>query len=222
MTTPVFRKTAKVFLSIAALSAVSGCVGLGGNIKGSFACKAPDGTCAPSTAIDDGALAAIGKDAGGDLMPLAAPNPPAPNGVRAIAVADAEAAPIGAGGKVLRIVFPAYVDRFGRLHDKTSVQTVVSSASAAISGDALASSAQSPGLLGAAESAPQMFADLSGEAPAVAGVSAPQSVASATGSAATSAADAASAVDDIKAQVAKKIEAARAVRTAASFPGKEE
>jgi hypothetical protein len=41
---------------------------LGGNVKGSFACQAPDGICAPSSTIDDRALAmvaAAGAAAGG-------------------------------------------------------------------------------------------------------------------------------------------------------------
>lgn len=33
----------------------SGCASLGGNVKGSFACRAPEGTCAPTSAIDAGA-----------------------------------------------------------------------------------------------------------------------------------------------------------------------
>ena len=39
----------------APLLLASGCASLGGNVKGSFACRAPEGTCAPTSAIDAGA-----------------------------------------------------------------------------------------------------------------------------------------------------------------------
>ena len=39
----------------APLFLASGCASLGGNVKGSFACRAPEGTCAPTSAIDAGA-----------------------------------------------------------------------------------------------------------------------------------------------------------------------
>ena len=39
----------------APLLLASGCASLGGNVKGSFACRAPEGTCAPTSSIDAGA-----------------------------------------------------------------------------------------------------------------------------------------------------------------------
>ncbi len=38
----------------APLLLASGCASLGGNVKGSFACRAPQGTCAPTSTIDAG------------------------------------------------------------------------------------------------------------------------------------------------------------------------
>ena len=38
--------------------AVSGCATLGGNVYGDFACRAPNGSCAPTSAIDDAATKA--------------------------------------------------------------------------------------------------------------------------------------------------------------------
>jgi conjugal transfer pilus assembly protein TraV len=58
------------------------------NIKGGFACSAPDGSCAPTTIIDDGALRAIKqseKAEGGAIGDVVLPTPrrradPARNG----------------------------------------------------------------------------------------------------------------------------------------------
>ncbi|MEL6487016.1 MAG: conjugal transfer protein TraV, partial [Pseudomonadota bacterium] len=36
---------------------LGGCTTFGTNVNGSFRCDAPDGVCAPSTVIDDNALA---------------------------------------------------------------------------------------------------------------------------------------------------------------------
>ena len=44
-------------LVCAALIAASGCATLGGNVKGNFACRAPEGTCAPTSQIDQAAIA---------------------------------------------------------------------------------------------------------------------------------------------------------------------
>ena len=44
------------FCNLAALSlAVGGCATLGSNVSGDFACRAPNGSCAPTSAIDDAA-----------------------------------------------------------------------------------------------------------------------------------------------------------------------
>src|SRR3546814_9828287 len=49
----------------APLLLASGCASLGGNVKGSFACRAPDGTCAPTSAIDAGATGIEQADTSG-------------------------------------------------------------------------------------------------------------------------------------------------------------
>lgn len=56
--------------------ALAGCTTLGGNIKGDFACRAPDGICAPSATIDDQALALISGEDGDRLV---APQVPTSN-----------------------------------------------------------------------------------------------------------------------------------------------
>ena len=38
---------------------LAGCASFGGNVKGDFICRAPDGTCSPTSNIDDQAVAGI-------------------------------------------------------------------------------------------------------------------------------------------------------------------
>ncbi|SEK04107.1 conjugal transfer pilus assembly protein TraV [Sphingobium sp. AP50] len=120
---------------IIALASFSGCVGLGGNIKGSFACQAPDGICAPSAVIDDRALAMISDDPSAIATPAGPsrqdmkPSPPQP--VQRVAAAQPVRRPVGTdpgrtSEKVLRIIFPAYIDARGRLHEASAVHAVVS------------------------------------------------------------------------------------------------
>ena len=116
-----------------ALLALAGCTTLGTNISGSFACGAPgDGTCAPATVIDDRALAQISGDASyipaGPFRP--APADMGPGIIAASASGQAPAvAPVPVGQKVLRIVFPAHVDRSGRYHETSIVRAVVDNGS---------------------------------------------------------------------------------------------
>ena len=108
----------------AAASTLSGCIGMGGNVSGSFSCRAPDGICAPSSTIDDRALAMITGSTG--------PLEPPPTSRRSAVVANAVSVRTGVGSelsrtreKVLRIVFMPFVDEDGRLHEASAVRTVV-------------------------------------------------------------------------------------------------
>jgi conjugal transfer pilus assembly protein TraV len=99
---------------------LAGCTSLGGNIKGSFSCAAPDGVCAPSSVIDDRALAMISGTA--DVVP-AGPYTPAQDAIGTVRVAGTT---VGrTNQKVLKIVFPAHVDRQGRFHETSAVRAVV-------------------------------------------------------------------------------------------------
>ncbi len=109
---------------------------LGSNIKGSFSCNAPGGTCAPSTVIDDQALSVIQNarpmtpqtrsPAGPYFQPSA--RRPAP----AAAIAPAGRGRLAAASeglvhrerRVLKLVFPAYLDGAGNLHEPRIVHTV--------------------------------------------------------------------------------------------------
>lgn len=112
---------------IATLVAMGGCASLGGNIRGDFACRAPDGLCAPSAAIDDRALAMIsGDDAGAQTAQAQAKQPDsAASGLDRIGAPSS----FRATERILRIVFPAWVDKEGRLHETSAVRAVVSSGS---------------------------------------------------------------------------------------------
>ena len=45
------------------LLATSGCAVLGGNVKGNFSCRAPEGDCAPTSVIDGRATETAGEKA---------------------------------------------------------------------------------------------------------------------------------------------------------------
>ncbi|AMK26059.1 MULTISPECIES: hypothetical protein [Sphingobium] len=113
-----------------ALASLGACAGLGSNVKGSFTCSAPDGICAPSSVIDDRALAMITDD------PSAIPasgifeggtrraRPPG-----RILAGTGDGTGSGSarrtGERVLRIIFPAHVDEQGRLHEASAIHAVV-------------------------------------------------------------------------------------------------
>lgn len=121
-------------LCAAGLLTLPGCTTFGGNVKGSFSCQAPDGICAPSSTIDDRAMAMISGEAGDVMIPAgpyqAAPQPPQRSTRTALAsprAATGETPAARTREKVLRIVFQPYVDDRGRLHEASAVHTVVQS-----------------------------------------------------------------------------------------------
>ena len=81
---------------LALLVLTGGCSTLGGNVSGDFACRAPEGSCAPTTLID---AAATGIDAQAN----AAPAPAATSASNT--------------GQSLRIVLAAHRDEAGRTHE---------------------------------------------------------------------------------------------------------
>lgn len=105
-----------------ASASLSGCMSLGGNVKGDFACRAPDGICAPSGNIDDRALAMISGEEGDRMIAPAGPYVEPPVEGRGYQKA---ASPVRTRERVLRIVFPAQIDASGRLHEQSAVHAVV-------------------------------------------------------------------------------------------------
>lgn len=99
--------SARHFRAIAAVSltaSVAGCATLGGNVKGDFACRAPEGSCAPTTLIDSAAM----READASEP---ARTPPANIST--------------AGGRSLRIVISAHRDAAGRDHEARVVHVAL-------------------------------------------------------------------------------------------------
>ena len=109
-------------LAIAAWTATS-CTTLGTNVKGSFSCTAPAGSCAPTSNIDDQALAMLQGDPVGTTP--AGPFLPAPATKPGIVLASASSSLRRSGEKVVRIVFPAFIDGQGRYHEASAIHAVV-------------------------------------------------------------------------------------------------
>lgn len=107
-----------------------------GNIKGNFACNAPNGTCAPSTVIDDQALSVIQNAR--PMTPLHSSAAPAMRSPAPARSSQAAYVPSGTGRitpargdmvqrerRVLKVVFPSFVDGDGNLHEPRVVHAVV-------------------------------------------------------------------------------------------------
>jgi conjugal transfer pilus assembly protein TraV len=109
--------------ALAAGTMMTGCTTMGGNIKGNFSCMAPDGICAPSSTIDDRALAMIAGEDGDRMISPAGPYTAPQSAGRSFDTAAV--APARSQERVLRIVFPAQIDGAGRLHEQTAVHAVV-------------------------------------------------------------------------------------------------
>ena len=106
-------KRARFPLGAFALSCVtlSSCASLGSNISGSFDCKAPGGSCAPTSQIDAAANAPMLDQS--------------PSSGRRSLISAAQTA--RTGERVLKIVFPGFVDASGNLHEARSVHVVARS-----------------------------------------------------------------------------------------------
>jgi conjugal transfer pilus assembly protein TraV len=107
--------------------ALTGCF-RGSNVKGDFACKAPGGTCATMSAIDREALAGIGSAAaplGALRSPGSLPPPQAPLRTVSVAGVDPTTAPARTSERVLRVVFPAHIDRDGIYREEAAAHAVI-------------------------------------------------------------------------------------------------
>jgi conjugal transfer pilus assembly protein TraV len=110
--------------SLAAVASLAGCATMfGGNVKGSFACRAPDGMCAPTSNIDDAALALISGETGAAPLPAGPYLSPPAYLPRSVTASSGD--PVRSGEKVLRIVFPAHIDGSGRYREASAVHAVV-------------------------------------------------------------------------------------------------
>lgn len=209
-------------ISIAVISLgtlLAGCTTMGTNVNGSFTCEAPDGVCAPSTVIDDGALARIEETTSGDLL-----NPAGPymmdDGIDApvnnIAGRTSPMVATNAPTYQLSVVFPSYTDATGASHARRTINTEASLPGRGDAMDAMALRGRQPtrnqGLLAAAESAPPYLAIAPEAVPPSSDLSVPAE--------ALAAADAGP-IAAIQAQVSDRLASRQSSprRQAASFPG---
>ena len=117
----IHRKPASLALLALSAVALTSCASLGGNVKGDFLCRAPGGSCAPSIVIDDQALAQIGEARplpASQSSPWNLPKRTAPQ------VAQAVNGVVNAPPRVTQVVFPAFVDSNGYLHEARKVKMV--------------------------------------------------------------------------------------------------
>lgn len=200
---------------------LSGCMSLSGNVKGDFACRAPDGICAPSGNIDDRALAMISGDEGDHMIAPAGPYVEPPSEGRGYQKASS---PVRTRERVLRIVFPAQIDASGRLHEQTAVHAVVERGewSEALAGNAVAGTAEEVAaaagrdtLLAAVERAePPMIETLAVDPD----LPTPEAVAMARAQGNGGEVQSSDPVGDIKDQVARNLTTPRRTRAAPSTP----
>lgn len=135
---PRFRRAAGVLAVGLAATQLAACTTfLGSNVKGSFSCSAPGGTCAPSTVIDDQALSLIQNAR--PMVPEtrfpAGPTferQPRRSNTRTSAARQEGQGRLAAvrpdlvhrERRVLKVVFPSYVDGAGNFHEPRVVHTV--------------------------------------------------------------------------------------------------
>jgi conjugal transfer pilus assembly protein TraV len=209
------RSAASSALIMSLLALTSGCASFGTNINGSFRCEAPDGICAPSTAIDDTALSEITR---ADAQELMTPTGPykvddGDGGRGRMANAEGVLAAQNQAYK-LSVIFPGYTDVAGVTHQRRSVTTDVGLPGRTASSVELASRSrgrqEAKGLLSAAQSAPVLISESASQAAPPALAANAQDARPAPGTA----------VDRIKADVDAKL-TTRARRQAASFPSPE-
>lgn len=95
---------------LAPLTLTAACASLGGNVEGNFACRAPEGTCAPTSLIDAAATGLQGLEAQAPTRPI-----PIPSG----------------GVRRLRVVLAPYRDAAGRDHEARIVHLTLPEAAGA-------------------------------------------------------------------------------------------
>jgi conjugal transfer pilus assembly protein TraV len=196
------------------------------NIKGGFLCSAPNGWCAPTSLIDDGAIRDIRQnektDKGGDLLlPSATPSPVGPDAIIYPPDRPGKDGRVTASlsGRALKVVYPAHLGSDGKVVPKRIAYALVDLPEwqEVVTADGRVTDAVSHGLLGAAQNAPDALMMVSAAAgdglraspPVVARNDHPADAQTVRPSSAQ--------IDAIKAQADQILRAAK-VRTAGSFP----
>jgi len=99
------------------------CTTIGTHVKGGFACKAPQGTCAPMSMIDAQAIAGLGAG-GGQVMPVGGGAQDGPAGMVMTAAMYGEGEPARTGDRTIKVVFPAHSDANGVFHEEAVAHVV--------------------------------------------------------------------------------------------------
>jgi conjugal transfer pilus assembly protein TraV len=121
--------TRRRLLIAAASSLLAGCATLGSTVKGSFDCRAPEGSCAPTSAIDATVAAA---EARADTL------------TRPRSSGSGVPRPARTGERTVTIHFPAFIDARGVLHEEAVAHAVVEGPAWAISPNPHARFSRSP------------------------------------------------------------------------------
>ncbi|WP_420607473.1 hypothetical protein [Novosphingopyxis sp.] len=103
--------TFRIALAASGLMVLGACASLGTNVSGSFACRAPQGSCAPTSAID---AAATGMDAG-----------TAPQGAASAARDALHGVGAAPSRRMLKIVLAGYRDADGNEHEPRIVRVAL-------------------------------------------------------------------------------------------------
>lgn len=230
MTGASFRPGRKLrfFLGLSLLGIVSGCSMFHSNIRGGFACAAPDGSCAPTTVIDDGALRSIQDNPTSGDLPLPAasdePKPAQDEMVSAKQVVKDPRLAASLAGRALRIVFPAHTISDGQVVPKRIAYARVDLADwvgfqnePTFSVDGKISTKLSKGLFGAAVNAPELLASGSASNQPTDVASAAPVPPAATNVAAQAGNGGTAWVDQVKADAARVLKDAKGMKTAGTF-----
>lgn len=110
-------------LSLVPLLGLAACT-TGGNVKGDFQCAAPGGTCAPMGSIDAAALASMGSGRPAPMSGIGIDTPHVPRTLSSQVIADTSG-PQRTSDRVLRVVFPAHIDRDGIYREESAAHAVV-------------------------------------------------------------------------------------------------
>ena len=108
----------------------SGCATLGGNVAGTFSCRAPAGSCAPTTLIDQKATEVEDGKPDRPVLP--------------VQVGKGAPRPARTLERTVRIVFPAYIDASGVLHEEATAYAVAEGPSWATSPTSPSAFSRSP------------------------------------------------------------------------------
>ena len=207
------------------IGTVAGCSLFHSNVKGGFLCSAPNGSCAPTSLIDDGAIRDIRQnektDRSGDLLlPSATPSPVRPDEIIYPADRPGNDGKVVAalGGRALKVIYPAHLGLDGKVVPKRIAYALVDLPAwqEPVTADGRVSDTISHGLLGAAQNAPDALMMISAVAN-VPGASLPPVARDDHPAEAQTVRPSSAQIDAIKAQADKILRAAK-VRTAGSFP----